>query len=123
MANKFCVQCGAQIPMEAKVCPVCGAPQPFVNPEPQQPVYNNPQNTQQGVPITNPPKEKTTALILGVVSMFTGIHGLARFYTGHVLLGILQLITFGGCAIWTIIDIVMIANGSFRDNEGRPLKD
>jgi len=55
--------------------------------------------------------------------MFTGIHGLARFYTGHVLLGILQLITFGGCAIWTIIDIVMIANGSFRDNEGRPLKD
>ena len=123
MENKFCIQCGAQIPAEAQVCPVCGAPQPILNPEPQQPVYNNPQNNQQGAPIANPPKEKTTALILGVVSMFTGIHGLARFYTGHVLLGILQLITFGGCAIWTIIDIVMIANGSFRDNEGRPLKD
>ncbi|HOK37940.1 MAG TPA: zinc ribbon domain-containing protein [Bacteroidales bacterium] len=61
MANKFCIQCGAQIPMEAQVCPVCGAPQPVVNPDPQQPMSNNQTYNQQGAPVLNPPKEKNNS--------------------------------------------------------------
>lgn len=123
--TKFCIQCGAQIPSNAQICPVCGAQQPFINPQANpsqtQNVDQNQQNYQQ--PPMNPPKEKNIALILSVVSMFTGIHGLARFYTGHIGLGIVQLITIGGCGIWTIIDIVQIASGNFKDSDGRPLKE
>ncbi len=32
-----------------------------------------------------------------------------RFIMGHVGLGILKLLTAGGCGIWYIIDIVLIA--------------
>jgi len=31
----------------------------------------------------------------------------------------MKLITLGGCGIWAIIDIIMIATGKFRDGEGR----
>ena len=36
-------------------------------------------------------------------------------------LGILKLITLGGCGIWSIIDVILIALRKMVDNEGRPL--
>jgi TM2 domain-containing membrane protein YozV len=60
----------------------------------------------------------TTTLILAI---FLGGLGVDRFYTGSMMLGILKLITIGGCGIWAIIDIVMIATGSYKDGQGRPL--
>lgn len=60
----------------------------------------------------------TTTLILAI---FLGSLGVDRFYTGNMMLGIIKLITLGGCGIWTIIDIVMIATGSYKDGQGRPL--
>jgi len=48
----------------------------------------------------------TTALI---ISIFLGSLGIDRFIMGHVGLGILKLVTFGGCGIWTLIDIILIA--------------
>ena len=35
--------------------------------------------------------------------------------------GILKLITFGGCGIWWLIDVIMIATGSFKDSNGIPI--
>ena len=60
----------------------------------------------------------TTTLILAI---FLGGLGVDRFYTGSMMLGILKLITAGGCAIWSIIDIIKVATGSYRDGQGRPL--
>ncbi|HOB36219.1 MAG TPA: TM2 domain-containing protein [Candidatus Avimonas sp.] len=64
-------------------------------------------------------KSKTTALIL---SIFLGSLGVDRFYVGKIGTGILKLITFGGFGIWWLVDLIMIATGSFKDKQGNPLQ-
>ncbi|MFA7243791.1 MAG: TM2 domain-containing protein [Patescibacteria group bacterium] len=44
-----------------------------------------------------------------VLSIIVGQLGVDRFMMGQVGLGILKLITAGGCGIWWIIDIILIA--------------
>jgi len=44
-----------------------------------------------------------------VMSILFGSVGVDRFMMGHIGLGILKLITFGGCGIWALIDIILIA--------------
>lgn len=68
--------------------------------------------------VNSPPKDWLTALLLAI---FLGEFGVQSFYTGKIVIGILQLVTLGGCGIWTIIDIILIATGSYRDAQGRPL--
>ena len=53
----------------------------------------------------------TTTLLL---SFFLGGFGAHRFYTGYVALGILQLLTLGGCGIWTLIDFICICFNKFK---------
>lgn len=53
-------------------------------------------------------KEVNWVLAL-VMSIIFGQLGVDRFIMGHVGLGILKLITFGGFGIWWIIDIILIA--------------
>ncbi|PIU28255.1 MAG: hypothetical protein COT09_05595 [Candidatus Hydromicrobium americanum] len=43
------------------------------------------------------------------MSIVFGQFGVDRFIMGHVGLGILKLITFGGFGIWWIIDVILIA--------------
>jgi len=52
-------------------------------------------------------KDPTTMLI---ISFFVGEFGVDRFMLGDVGLGVLKLLTFGGCLIWWIIDMVTIQN-------------
>ena len=47
-----------------------------------------------------------------ILSIILGQLGIDRFVMCHVGLGILKLITFGGCCIWWIIDIILIATKS-----------
>ncbi|MCL2851965.1 MAG: TM2 domain-containing protein [Defluviitaleaceae bacterium] len=52
-------------------------------------------------------KDPMTMLL---VSIFIGEFGVDRFMIGDTLLGVLKLITLGGCLIWWIIDIFLISN-------------
>jgi hypothetical protein len=64
-------------------------------------------------------KEYIIALLF---SIFLGYFGIDRFYMGQVGLGIGKLLTGGGCGVWWLIDIILIATRSSNDSAGRPLK-
>jgi TM2 domain len=100
----FCQSCGAEVLPQAIVCVKCG-------------VGLTPAGSTQVGPVSD--KEWLTTLLL---ALFLGGLGLHRFYTGHTGIGVVQLLTLGGCGIWTLIDIIMIATGSFKDSAGLPLK-
>jgi len=61
------------------------------------------------------PKSRLVALLL---CFFVGALGVHRFYVGKIGTGILELLTIGGCGIWVLIDLIMIAVGSFTDKQG-----
>lgn len=44
-----------------------------------------------------------------IMSILFGGLGVDRFIMGQVGLGILKLITAGGCGIWWLIDVILIA--------------
>ena len=68
------------------------------------------------------PTPRRTWLIAVLLSAFLGTLGIDRFYLGYPVLGILKLITGGGCGVWWLIDLVLIATGVVTDAEGRPLE-
>lgn len=53
-------------------------------------------------------KEVNWVLVLVMSIIFGGL-GVDRFIMGHVGLGILKLITLGGCGIWWLVDVILIA--------------
>lgn len=68
----------------------------------------------------NSQKNWLTTLLL---SIFLGNLGVHRFYVGKIGTGILQLLTFGGCGIWTLIDIITIVMGNFKDKDENYIKN
>ena len=57
-----------------------------------------------------------------LLAIFLGGLGIHRFFVGKIGTGILQLLTLGGLGIWALIDIIIIAVGSFKDKNGLPIK-
>ena len=59
-------------------------------------------------------KSKLTAILL---CFFLGSLGIHRFYLGYTLIGVIQLLTFGGLLIWVIVDLIRLIIGSLKDPE------
>ena len=63
-------------------------------------------------------KSKLTAILLCFFLRSLGIH---RFYLGYTLIGVIQLLTFGGLLIWVIVDLIRLIIGSLKDYEDNDL--
>ena len=95
--ESFCSSCGAIIKKEAEICPKCGVRQ-----------KDSSGKSNVG----------SNWLTLVLLSFFLGAFGVDRFYTGYIGLGILKLITVGGCGVWALIDFILIVCGKFKDANG-----
>ena len=69
--------------------------------------------------MTKSPNSCLAALLL---AFFLGVFGVHRFYVGKGKSGLAMLLTLGGVGIWWLVDIVMIATGTFTDKYGLRLR-
>ncbi len=61
-------------------------------------------------------KSRLAALLL---CFFLGGLGIHRFYVGKIGTGIFWLLTLGFLGIGALIDLILIAVGTFKDKEGK----
>ena len=100
--DKFCQHCGSETDPAAEICVNCGV------------------RLATGISQDISPKSRLIATLLAFFLGFAGIH---RFYLGRTGLGILMLLTLGGCGVWSLIDLIIAACGSMKDKDGKTVSD
>lgn len=74
-------------------------------------------------PYTGLPLSDKSKIVAGLLQLFLGNLGIGRFYTGHTGIAVAQLLTCGGCGIWSLVDAIIILVQGGTDSEGRRLRD
>ncbi len=106
--NKFCNNCGKATDEKAYVCVSCG--------------IKLSQDSESGktkiVYITPDGKRQINWIVAMIISFFFGYLGVDRFMMGQVGIGILKLVTCGGCGVWSLVDFILIVTKyKFKDVE------
>ncbi len=80
------------------------------------------QNKKQKKEESKPKAGKRNFLVALILSILVGTLGIDRFYMGYIGLGILKLVTLGGCGVWWLIDVILIATKNLKDADGEELE-
>ena len=104
--ENFCSSCGAIIKKDAEICPKCG-------------VRQKREGKSYGAEVS-----EKSRLVTFLLCTFLGVIGIHRFYVGKVTSGVMQIL-FGWATlyIWPLVDWIMILAGSFKDKEGKVIKN
>lgn len=109
----YCMKCGSQNDESSSYCLFCGEQIDSFGGKHEG-------GGRHLWPDSSMPSEKDWLITL-LLAIFLGQFGMARFYTGSIGFGILQLLTAGGCGIWWLIDIILIVTDKYHDKWGRLL--
>lgn len=64
------------------------------------------------------PKKAYNQYLAFTLCFLLGMFGVHRFYLGYPIIGMLQIITFGGCGIWWLVDFVRLSLGNLKPKKG-----
>jgi TM2 domain-containing membrane protein YozV len=103
----FCPNCGKLVPDHTTQCPACSAVLA--------------RSTADPISHSVVPRQGHSWVVTLLLALFIPLFGVHRFYTGHILYGIVQLVTCGGCGILWLIDVILILFDAYEDADGLPL--
>lgn len=111
----YCQNCGREIKENDKFCPYCGAENKSQNSSytTTTTTYTAARNDDSVSPLSR--------LVAFLLCLFLGGFGAHRFYAGKIGTGLLWLFTCGCFGIGSLVDLILIACGSFTDSNGKTI--
>jgi hypothetical protein len=111
---KVCVGCGVEVGVGEKFCPACGKERTSL----QAICLGCGIEFKKFLSEISSKTGKKEWVVTVLLSYFLGAFGVDRFYLGYTTLGIIKLLTCGGCGVWSLIDFILVAFNKIPDKNG-----